>query len=102
MRHKQMEHNRSDYQLLTRQFFRLLPYQILLIVLSSINEIISSLFAGNYVGREAMGALGLYAPFDEFVIAVSLMLVIGSQILCGKFMGEMRWKKPEGSFPSMS
>lgn len=87
MRHKQMEHNRSDYQLLTRQFFRLLPYQILLIVLSSINEIISSLFAGNYVGREAMGALGLYAPFDEFVIAVSLMLVIGSQILCGKFMG---------------
>lgn len=82
-----MNHNRSDYRLLSRQFFRLLPYQILLIVLSSINEIISSIFASNYIGREAMSALGLYDPFDTSVIAVSLMFVIGSQILGGKAMG---------------
>lgn len=82
-----MKSNLTDYRLLTRQFFRLLPYQILLIVLSSINDILSGLFASNYIGTDAMSALGLYSPFDTFLIAISLMFVIGSQIICGKFMG---------------
>jgi Na+-driven multidrug efflux pump/anti-sigma regulatory factor (Ser/Thr protein kinase) len=83
-----MNHNLTDYRLLTRQFFRLLPYQILLIVLSTVNDIFSSLFASNYIGTDAMSALGLYSPFDAFIIAISLMFIIGSEILCGKFMGK--------------
>ena len=82
-----MKSNHTDYQLLIRQFFRLLPYQILLILLSSVNDIFSSLFASNYIGIKAMSALGLYTPFDAFVVAISLMFVIGSQILCGKYLG---------------
>ena len=55
--------------------FRLLPIQILLAAIGSINGIVSSLFASNTVGVEAMSAVGLYGPVNQFVSAVSIMLV---------------------------
>ena len=54
----------SDYHLLARLFFRLLPYQILLIVINAVNGIVDSLVASNVVGTEAMSAIGLYTPPD--------------------------------------
>ena len=41
----------SNNKLITRQFFRLLPIQILLAVIPSLNGIISSIFAGNFADR---------------------------------------------------
>ena len=35
----------SEYKLLTGLFFRLLPYQVLLIVISAVNGIVDSLYA---------------------------------------------------------
>ena len=67
--------------------FRLLPIQILLASVGAVNGIVSSLFASNYVGVKAMSAVGLYAPVTQFLAAVNLMLVGGSQILCGEHMG---------------
>ena len=40
----------SDYRLLSRLFFRLLPYQILLIVINAVNGIVDGLFASNAIG----------------------------------------------------
>ena len=73
--------------LIHRLLFRLLPVQILLAAVSQINGIVSSLFASNYIGARAMSAVGLYAPIGLLIGAVSVLFVSGSQIICGKFLG---------------
>ena len=77
----------SDFKLLQRLCFRLLPIQVLLAVVGSVNGIVSSLFASNFVGTDAMSAIGLYAPVNSFFLAVNTMMMGGSQIICGKYMG---------------
>ncbi|MBQ3864737.1 MAG: ATP-binding protein [Clostridia bacterium] len=83
-----MELHTSDSRLVSRLLFRLLPIQILLAAVGAVNGIVSSLFASNYVGVEAMTAVGLYAPATQLLGAISLLLVGGSQILCGQYMGK--------------
>lgn len=68
--------------------FTLLPVQVLLAAAGTINMIVSSYFATNYVGTEAMSAVGLYGPLNMFFGAVALMLVGGSSILCGEYLGK--------------
>ncbi len=92
----------SDHKLLAGQFFRLLPYQMLLLVINAVNSIVDSLFASNGIGallgmsaaeagQTAMSAIGLYAPLNHFLYAASIMLVSGSQLLYGRYLG----KEPE-------
>ena len=73
--------------------FRLLPVQIILAAVGTINMIVSSYFASNYVGTEAMSAVGLYGPLNMLFGAVALMLVGGSSILCGEYLGQNRQDK---------
>ena len=84
--------------MLTKLMFRLLPVQILLAAVSAVNGIVSSFFASNYVGVNAMSAVGLYSPLSMFINAVSTILVGGSVILCGKYMGENREDKMRNIF----
>ena len=44
----------SSYQMIVRLMFRLLPIQILLTVIGSINNLVSSLFAGNVIGLNVL------------------------------------------------
>lgn len=80
-----MEHPSS--RIVARLMFRLLPIQILLALIGSVNAVVSSLFAGNIIGPEAMAVAGLYGPVSMLLGAFSALLVGGSQILCGKYMG---------------
>ena len=77
----------TNSKLISRQFFRLLPIQILLAIIPSLNGIISSLFAGNFADPYTMTAIGLYGPVSMLITTVSFVLVSGSQIMCGKYMG---------------
>ena len=88
---KRPEQLSSDYHLLARLFFRLLPYQILLIVINAVNGIVDGLFASNAIGTAAMSAIGLFAPMTHFLYALSMMMVSGSQLLYGVYLG----KQPE-------
>ena len=73
--------------------FTLLPVQILLAAVGTVNMIVSSYFASNYVGTDAMSAVGLYGPFSMFFGASAVMLVGGSSILCGEYLGQNRQDK---------
>ena len=77
----------SDFKMLQGLCFRLLPMQVMLAMVGAINGIVSSLFASNFVGADAVSAIGLYAPVSSFFLAVNTMLLGGSQIICGKYMG---------------
>jgi len=67
-------------------------------LISSINGIFSGLFATNFIGATAMGAVGLYAPIALFVGAISMMILTGSTILCGKFMGKNQIDQMQSTF----
>ena len=93
-----MRKRTSDGAMLSKQFYRLLPIQILLCLIGAVNGIVSSLFASNYIGAEALSAVALYNPINLFVNAVSTMLVGGAQILCGKYMGQNQVDNTRGVF----
>ena len=78
----------SDFKMIQGLCFRLLPIQVLLAMVGSINGIVSSLFASNFVGTDAMSAIGLYSPINSFFLALNTMMMGGSQIICGKYMGK--------------
>ncbi len=88
----------SNAKMVTRLLFRLLPIQILLAAVGAVNGIVSSYFASNYVGVDAMSAVGLYAPLNMLVTSVSTILVGGSAILCGKYMGRNEQERMQGVF----
>ena len=85
-----MKERSSDYKLLTGLFFKLLPFQILLIVINAVNGIVDSLYASNVVGKTAMSAIGLFGPMNHFLYAASMMIVSGSQILYGRYLARDR------------
>lgn len=85
-----MREQSSEFKLLTRLFFKLLPYQVLLIVITAVNGIIDSLYASNAIGEKAMSAIGLYGPLNHYLYAASIMFVSGSQILYGRYLSRER------------
>ena len=52
-----MKRKSSEYRLLSGLFFRLLPYQVLLIVISSLNGIVDSIYASNFIGDAVEAAV---------------------------------------------
>ena len=87
-----MKHGTTEYKLLSGLFFRLLPYQVLLIVINAVNGIVDSLYASNALGKTAMSAIGLFGPFNHFLYAASIMFVSGSQMLYGRYLARDRQK----------
>ena len=88
----------ADGQIISRLFFRLLPVQILIMAMTSVNSIIDGVMASNLIGPSAMTVMGLYGPFNFFLPAICNMLLGGSQVLCGRYMGAGRAKETQGVF----
>ncbi len=91
-------HTLANDKVISKQFFRLLPVQILLVAIPQLNGIISSIFGANLLGETALSAIGLYAPILSFLCAVGTMLMGGSQILCGKYMGSNQVERTQEIF----
>lgn len=90
--------NRSEIRITENLMFRLLPVQILLSAISAINGIVTGLFAANYVGADAMSAVGLYGPIGNFSGALGAILVGGASILCGQYLGKDLKEKLQNVF----
>ncbi len=88
----------SDTKVTSRLMFRLLPVQILLAAVESLNGIVTSLFAGNSVGSTAMSAIGLYSPVSLLTGALSTILISGSVILAGQYIGKNMPDKTQDCF----
>ena len=85
-----MKMRSSEYKLLSGLFFKLLPYQVLLLIITSVNGIVDSLYASNAIGQSAMSAIGLFGPLNHFLYAASIMFVSGSQVLYGRYLARDR------------
>ena len=88
----------SDSRMVTMLLFRLLPVQILLAAVGTVNGIVSGLFAGNFVGEAAMSAIALYSPIKLLMNALIALLFGGSTILCGSYLGRNQQEKVQSLF----
>ena len=93
-----MQETSANAKMVTKLLYRLLPVQILLNVVGSVNGIVSSIFATNYVGIDAMTAVGLYNPLNLLATSLGTILIAGSAILCGKYLGMNEQKKMQNVF----
>lgn len=90
--------NQKSMQMITKLMFRLLPVQVLLAAVGSVNGIVSGFFAANYVGIDAMSAVSLYGPVSMFLGAVGTMIAGGSAVISGKYLGQNRTDKLQDVF----
>ena len=86
----------SDSRMVTMLLFRLLPVQILLAAVGTVNGIVSGLFAGNFVGEAAMSAIALYSPIKLLMNAL-IALLFGGFFLFGRMAGRTNEKPGEGA-----
>ena len=93
-----MKEQTANAKVIEQLMFRLLLPQILLAAVNAVNGAVSSFFASNFVGVDAMSAVGLYSPLNTLVYAIALMLVGGSAILCGKCIGRNEQEKIQSIF----
>ena len=88
----------SDGRFLSKLYFRVLPAQIFMMFLAGINNLIDGLVSSNFIGAGAMGVIGLYSPFSMIWLAVSAVMMVGSQVLCARYMGSGDLQKTKGVF----
>ncbi len=91
-------HSTANAGMVTKLMLRLLPVQVLFCTVGAINGFVSGFFASNYVGIDAMSAVGLFAPINMLSTSISTVLVGGSAILCGKYMGQNKGEKMQNVF----
>ncbi|MCR4926486.1 MAG: ATP-binding protein [Lachnospiraceae bacterium] len=91
-----MKNHRHD--IIPRLYMKLVPVQILLVIIGGINSIIDNAFAGNLIGPGAMAVTGLFAPVTNFLNAVNALLFGGAQLLCGRYLGKKMEERTRGIF----
>ena len=62
---------KSDGRFLSNLYFRVLPAQIFLLLLTGINNIIDGLVGSNFLGPGVMSVIGLYSPFQLIWVAAA-------------------------------
>ncbi len=78
--------------LVSKAFIRLLPIQIIEILVYSINTFVDSIITSRYIGTDAMAAIGFFAPIG-MLLGIMDVVVFGSHILCGRFIGSGEGKR---------
>jgi Na+-driven multidrug efflux pump/anti-sigma regulatory factor (Ser/Thr protein kinase) len=93
-----MRKKKNKDKLLARLFFNMLPVQILIFAMGSINSLVDGTMAGRFIGPSAVGVIGLYYSMVEIMSASGSVLLGGTAVLCGRFMGRGELDKTEGIF----
>ncbi len=84
--------------MISKLFFKLLPIQILLVAMGSINSMIDGAIAGNYIGAEAVGIVGLYYTMVRVLEAINGVLLGGTSVVYGTYMGKGKVERAKGIF----
>lgn len=90
--------NTHDDKMIGRLYMRLLPIQIVLVIISGVNNIIDSAFVGNLIGPEAMAVVGLFFPVLNLINSINVLFSGGAQIMCGKYLGKHMVERSKSIF----
>ena len=89
---------RRDDSMLLRLFLRMLPVQILIVAMGSVNSIVDGVTTARCIGAASVGIIGLYYTMVEVMEAVSAVLAGGAGVMCGRYLGGGKLKETDGVF----
>ena len=92
-----MRNERSDHQLIRGSFIRMLFVNMFVLMAMSICGFVDSLVISRRLGPEALAAVGFFSPVSTGV-GMFNMVVMGSQILIGNFIGAGKKDRIEALF----
>ena len=95
---KDSGHRNPHSKILTHLFFRLLPVQVLIVAMGSVNSIVDGVVAARGIDAGTVGVIGLYYSMVRVFDAVSAVLLGGSAVLCGRYLGRGDTQKIKGMF----
>ena len=87
---------RRDDEILSALFFRLLPVQVGLVAMESINAIIDGVVAARFIDPAAVGVIGLYYTVLRILEAIGGLLLSGTAVLCGRYLGAGNLERTRG------
>ena len=85
-------------EIIPRLYLKLLPVQIVLVIIGGINGIIDNAFAGNLIGAQAMAVTGLFSPVTNLLLGMNALIFGGAQVLCGNYLGKMMKERTRSIF----
>ena len=77
----------KNNDMLRKIFFKLLPIQVMIIAMGSINSIVDGVIAGRFIDAATVGVVGLFYSMINILNAITNTLLGGTSVLCGKAMG---------------
>lgn len=67
-------------------------------IIFSLYSMVDGFFVSKYVGVEALSAVNLSMPFVNIVFALGIIAAVGSQTMCGVFIGRKNYMKANKIF----
>lgn len=89
---------RAQNRITSGIFLRILPVQVMLMAVSSVNAMIDGMIGSHLIGPEANAAIGMYTPMVFLLQGFCVIIMSGSQVLCGRHMGIGRKDLMNGVF----
>ena len=84
--------------IINKTFFRLLPIQVMIVAMGSINSIVDGVIAGQFIDATSVGVIGLYYSMVNALNAIGAVCLGGTAVLIGKYMGQANTQKTKGVF----
>ncbi len=88
----------ASSEIIPRLYIKLLPVQIVLVIIGGVNAIIDNAFAGNLIGPQAMAVTGLFCPVTNLLNGVNALVFGGAQVLCGRYLGKKMAERTRSVF----
>ena len=90
-------HDHGD-RLISKLFYSMLPVQILIFAMGYITSIVNGVMAGRFIDSSTVGVIGLYYSMVNITSAAGAVMLGGTAVLCGRYMGRGDLKKTQGVF----
>ncbi len=85
-------------EIIPRLYMKLVPVQIVLVIIGGVNAIIDNAFAGNLIGKDAMAVTGLFSPVPNLLGGLNALIFGGAQVLCGRYLGKKMAERTRSIF----
>lgn len=82
------KHNNREDAFIRKIYARLLPVQIIMVAIQSINGIVDGIIGSRLLGSDAMAAVGLFSPLLSLLYALACIIIVGSQVLGSQTAGK--------------
>ena len=83
---------------INKKFFSYIIPSLSAMIIFSLYSMVDGFFVSKYVGVEALSAVNLSMPFINIVFALGIIAAVGSQTMCGVFIGRKNYMKANNIF----